>query len=94
MATISANEKQWEKSEKARWLLPGKTEPNSVTDSQESIALFRSGSHKDMIEFIREKNMSRSRAGIECIGRVTANELIESCCDNIYQLLHNQLSLS
>ena len=38
--------------------------------------------------------MSRSRARIECIGRVTVNELIESCCDNIYQLLHNQLSLS
>ena len=56
MATISANEKQWEKSEKARWLLPGKTEPNSVTDSQESIALFRSGSHKDLIEFIRKKH--------------------------------------
>ena len=55
MATISANEKQWEKSEKARWLLPGKTEPNSETDSQESIALFRSGSHKDLIEFIRKK---------------------------------------
>ena len=80
MATISANEKQWEKSEKARWLLPGETEPNSVTDSQESIALFRSGSHKDLIEFIRKKTWAARRLGSsasgESYGEQTYRELL------------------
>jgi hypothetical protein len=60
MATISSNEKQWEKSEQARSLMPGEPETNSVIGSQESIALFRSGSRKALTEFIREKqNISR-----------------------------------